>query len=380
METTGDTRLPWVQVLRCIAASVVVFHHYTLTFSEHGIQRSWSVHSGLGELGNCGVDLFFVISGFIFVLTTRDKVGSKQAWTFLKRRVLRIFPLYWFWTSVLLVLWLAGFGLQIHHYTRPFILCSYLLFPSFDGANYHPLLGQGWTLTFEMYFYAVIFLAIILRIKRGRLAFVAAFFGLFALIGMSPFLSGGLRWVLTNSLVIEFIFGMLCGEIMLRVSPERSADWERPAAVLLFSLGTLALFSTLMLHVTSGLRFAYYGIPATCVVLGAVLLRSRPAPALLVYLGDASYSIYLSHSFIVLAYGLALKRSGFVRRLPPDPAIFCATLGTIALSSLTYMLLERRIIRGLSRWTRSPERKVRQIRFPSEELLPHAGGVSSVSE
>jgi peptidoglycan/LPS O-acetylase OafA/YrhL len=348
LDVQRDSKLPSLQVLRGVAAMLVVFHHYAMILHEHGIVGSRIVRSGLGNLGMCGVDIFFAISGFIFIHTTFKKKGPKDAWVFLLRRVLRIYPLYWLWTSVLLLLWLAGIGLQIHHYSFLYISSSFFLFPYYSGETFHPLLGQGWTLAFEMLFYLVFFWAVFFRLQRTRTAFVACAFLLLAALGRLLPSGSGLRYLFTNSIIIEFLLGMVCAEVLSRLPAGRDHSWNRAIASALFCIGALALLCTLKLSFPASLRFVFYGLPGMCVVFGATLLGSAPAPRLLVFVGDASYSIYLVHSFIAMAYGLALRHFAALHRLEPDATIVVASLVTIALSSLTYPLLEKHIIQAIS--------------------------------
>lgn len=349
MDGQQDSKLPSLQVLRGIAAILVVFSHYAMLLRVHGIVGSRIISSGLGNLGACGVDIFFAISGFIFIYTTVNKKGAKDAWIFLVRRVLRIFPLYWLWTSVLFLLWLAGIGLQIHHYSALYIASSFFLFPYYNGENFHPLLGQGWTLAFEMLFYLVFFWAVFFKLQRARIVFVACAFLVLAAIGSLTPSGGGLRYLFTNSIVIEFLFGMVCAEILLRLPVRRNPFWNRAIATALFFVGAAALLCTLRFSFPGSLRFVFYGLPGVCIAFGATLLGSTPAPRLLVFLGDASYSIYLVHSFIAMAYGLALRHFAALHRLQPDATIVVASLVTIALSSLTYPLIERPMIQAISR-------------------------------
>lgn len=348
LDVQHDGKLPSVQVLRGLAAVLVVFHHYAMVLHEHGIVGSRIINSGLGNLGMCGVDIFFAISGFIFIYTTVNKQGPKDARIFLVRRVLRIFPLYWLWTAVLLLLWLAGIGLQIHHYSLPYIISSFFLFPYFSGENFHPLLGQGWTLAFEMLFYLVFFWALFLKLKRARTPFVACAFLLLAAVGSLLPSGNGLRYLFTNSIMVEFLLGMICAEILLKLPVRRHTSWNRAIATALFCVGAAALLCTLRVSFPASLRFVFYGLPSMCIVLGATLLGSKPAPRFLVYLGDASYSIYLVHSFFAMAYGLALRHFAALHRLNPDATIVLAGLLTIALSSLTYLLVERHLIQAMS--------------------------------
>jgi exopolysaccharide production protein ExoZ len=340
--------LPGLQVLRGIAASLVVFHHFAGIYQDRSHGSSWISGSGLGNLGRCGVDIFFVISGFIMVYTTGGKDGAGDALIFIRRRILRIYPLYWIWTSVLLVLWLGGAVEQLRHYSTGYLIRSYLLIPAFNGKYFEPLLQPGWTLSFEMLFYVVFSCGVLLNLRSGKILFLAAAFSLMALLARLLAADSGMRYLLTNPIIVEFLFGVLIAEMLTRLPALRSNRLSRILPAALISVGALALLCTVKIPDADSMRFALYGIPAFFVVLGAAMLGSAGAPKFLVYLGDASYSIYLAHFFLAQAYASALKHLPIFNRVSPDAAILLAGAATIAMSSATYALMERPLTSALA--------------------------------
>ena len=343
-----DRKLPTLQALRGVAASLVVFHHFASLFQGVGLRRSWIYESGLGNVGMSGVDIFFVISGFIMIYTSREKAGASDAVTFMKRRALRIYPLYWVWTSLLLILWLTGFAERLRHYSLSYLVKSFVLLPSFNGRSFHPMLEPGWTLAFEMLFYLVFSLAICLKIVSKRLVFLVAAFSGIALFSQVLPVASGLRYLFTDPIIVEFVYGVLIAEVLLRLPGTRANRfaWTSPTAFI--SLGVVALLSTIWMDKPDLYRFIFYGIPAIFIVLGAAMRGSAPAPRLLTYLGDCSFSIYLTHIFFALAYASALKRLPALSSINPDLSIVVAATITIALCSATYPLVERRLMEAIS--------------------------------
>jgi exopolysaccharide production protein ExoZ len=339
--TNRDTRLPAIQVLRGIAASLVVFHHYSLVLTEFSPAHSWIVDSGLGKIGACGVDIFFAISGFIMVYTTQSKAGVKDALVFVTRRGFRIYPLYWVWSTVLLALWASGFALTSHHYSVGFLITSFLLIPSFNGHSFHPLLDQGWTLSFEMLFYVVFAGCILLRLRKSKLAFLIGSFAMLSCVSVLLPSDSGIRYLLSDHITIEFLYGVLAAEVLLRLPATFTAWWVRVLPFALMVIGCVALLGTVGLEMPDSMRFVTYGLPALLIVFAAAMRGPTPCPRLLVYFGDASYSIYLTHGFFSMAYGMALKHSSLLTRLSSDAAIVAAGIITILLSSLTHLLVER---------------------------------------
>ena len=348
LEEVRDRRLPTIQALRGVAASLVVFFHFAGLFKQGSTTQSGAYSGGLGNLGACGVDIFFVISGFIMVYTTRKKGGVNDALIFITRRALRIYPLYWIWTSMILLMRVAGIAQRIHRYSASYILNSYLLIPSFNGVDYQPLLPQGWTLTFEMLFYLVFCLAILAGLRSGKIMFASIVFAVLALLSglLSP--AGVTRQLLRQTIILEFLFGGLSAEILFRLSKISDPRTRRNIAMLLMSAGAAALSCTIALRDPLSMRFAFYGIPASFLVLGAGILGEASAPRLLVYLGNSSYSIYLTHVFFALGYHTALKHFPILLRLPAGSVIVMAATVTIALASLTYYVVERPLTKFLS--------------------------------
>ena len=346
LHPTDDRRLPSIQALRGIAASAVVLYHWSGLFESLQPQgRSRIIQSGLGGLGACGVDIFFAISGFIMVYTTQNKSGVGDSLIFLKRRALRIYPLYWIWTTVLLGLWLAGF-LQSQHYSIRFLVESYLLYPAFDGVMFRPLLGQGWTLSFEMLFYAVFAGSILLGLKRTKLPYLAAVFAVLMVCGRLLPARSGAAFLLTNPILLEFLYGVLVAEIVLR-SANSGRLRRHGVPWILCSLGCILLLCTLKTGSEHG-RCLYWGIPAFMIVLGAALRGTEHVPVWLVFLGDASYSIYLAHIVCAMFFDWVLVRFHLAGRVSPDLAIVLAVAITIVLCSLTYRWMEKPLLRILA--------------------------------
>ena len=347
--TTGsDKKLPALQVLRGVAASLVVFFHYAGILGRSGAKHPWLWTSGFGTLGASGVDIFFVISGFVMVITTQRKVGAADSRAFMKRRVLRIFPVYWIWSTVFLAILLVARGTADRRVSLPNIAASYLLIPHFNGTDFMPLLARGWTLSFEMLFYAVFSCTILLGLKRAKLPFlVCAFALLFALGHLLP-LGSGIRYLVTSTLILEFLYGVMIAEVLLRFPSLNQLRWPRALPTVLISLGAIALLFTRSPAPPDALRFVVWGAPAFLIVSGAAMLGSMACPRMLVYLGDASYSIYLAHGLIASAYHSLLVRYPVIRDVPPDAAIVLASVATIAICTLAYPWIERPIMEWLN--------------------------------
>ncbi len=307
-----------IQALRGIAAVAVVLAHLG---GPDGFESRW-LAGGYDWLafthgpGQAGVDLFFVISGLIMVVTTQHRVpGPASAREFLRRRVVRIYPIYWVATLPVLALFLVSPGaVNSSAENPPDVLASLLLLPQ-SGL---PLLMVGWTLTFEMYFYLVFALVLLLP-RAGRLPALAAW-GVLTLALAAAFAGSGNPWLGTIGapIVLEFLFGAAVGALVVRK--------KFVAPLLCTTAGLVGTATALGLGDFPGTwyRALPVGLCLAVTVYGVVGLEGRwrlTAPAWLQKLGDASYSLYLWHVLVLSAVGRTV-----LVRLPADPWVHAAAL------------------------------------------------------
>lgn len=289
-----------IQMLRAVAALAVVLHHTQFHLQTiHGTPL-------FALVGRAGVDLFFLISGFVMVYTTRDSQRTTiQFWI---DRALRIVPLYWLGTTLVIVLFLAGLpALDVQQLKVTDIIKSYLFIPYI--ATYgegRPLLDVGWTLNFEIYFYALFGLTFFVRSQVKALAMLGA---LFVAIWLFVKLSPGLPWVVAHygsALVFEFLIG---GVVALWYM--KRADGQpvrRPVlGMTLIGAGLVAVlvggwqFAEIV-NYHPELRVAVFGGPSVLVLAGALLLEQAGYAVksrFVLLLGAASYAIYLVHPFVL---------------------------------------------------------------------------------
>jgi exopolysaccharide production protein ExoZ len=278
MSTSGRTaalpRLHGLQYLRAIAATMVAFLH------TGGQIPAYLPHLDCPRLGT-GVDLFFVISGFIMAVTGVRLSGGE----FLTRRLLRIVPLYWLLTTVLALLVVLRPQLfRSTALTAGSYLLSLLFVPfhntALNGAL-KPLLIPGWSLNYEMFFYVIF--AVVLWAKPQRIALVSGcILGLLTLLGLV------LPGFYTQPLILEFWLGVLVARTYERLRLPAGA------CVTLILGGFAGLLSNDFVPVQQ--------LSATAVVLGTVCWERRgglPLSRTAVALGDASYSLYLIHVFVL---------------------------------------------------------------------------------
>jgi exopolysaccharide production protein ExoZ len=336
-----------VQILRGLAASMVVFHHAAYAITHYHPQHSvLATFYRLPELGAGGVDIFFVISGLVIAHAARKlPAGTASAAEFAKRRLLRVLPPYWIFTFVLIAMWWMGIGLKGLIMTPMLVIASLLLVPYpktdiYGHVGVHPILDVGWTLTFEMYFYLLCSL-VIWRVG-GKRIFPWVFVLLAVCASVSLTLAGSgslLSSILSSPLLIEFAGGVLLAHFGTRAMQGRTA-WALIAA------GIAGLAGSIFAPDPMTWRVLYWGVPGFLLVWGAIhipantrSMRSR----FFVFLGTASYSIYLAHPFFVLAAGTLLKR-GLGHAINADLLLVILTLITVFATSCLYFVIERPII------------------------------------
>lgn len=305
-----------IQVLRAVAALMVVGHHTTILL-EQRMHRTGILWVG----GGAGVDLFFVISGLVMTLSTqRIEQSARGAWTFLKRRLERIVPLYWIATTAKVLLALVLPALAVNAIGTPWhVLAAYLFLPSLSPARtLEPVLVVGWTLEIELLFYLLYAASFLLR--RSPWWTVTPVFALLACARLGTVAPDSKLLVWGSALNGEFLWGMALGATVLR--GRFLAPW---LSILFVVLG--AVFLLAPWGFPEAWRSLTWGIPAAAIVAGALGLEEtagRVVPALVQRLGDASYSLYLTHGFV-----LPLLGAGFILdRL--NPHSFIATVLVLA--------------------------------------------------
>lgn len=259
------------------------------------------------QVGTSGVDLFFVISGFIMMITTAS--GVVRPGQFMLRRIIRVVPLYWLLTLGMVVVALIAPSAFRTLQVTPAALAQSLLFvphfsPSFPTLVW-PLLVPGWTLNFEMFFYLVFAVSLWLPTTVRLPAFIGVFAALVgAGFAFGPFESAAAR-TYTDPILLEFAAGTLIGAAWLR----GRISLSRTSSLVLVLVGAFLLTQR-----NSFPLGTFTQMLGACLVITGALAEcwSRHGSTLLRLLGDSSYSLYLTHLFT-----LGLLRI-FWSKLSPD--------------------------------------------------------------
>lgn len=351
-----------IQVLRAAAALMVVWHHAR---HEAGLMAARGAGPTL-DPGTLlpwwgGVDLFFVISGFVIVHASGRLFGMPGGRArFLAHRVARVVPLYWLVSLIFLVLALARpelLGDAAALVSEPgTILAGFLFWPAArpDGTI-QPLYGLGWTLNYEAFFYGLFALGLGFG-RRVAVAWLAlALLVLVAAGALVPRLPVPIRfWA--NPIVLEFLLG--AGLALVHREGFRLGSLVRLGLGVTGILG-LALAALLLGGDGSAdgfLRPLLVGLPSVLLVAAALghaqdATQVAALPALtrgLVILGSASYALYLVHPFALRLGREALLQLGLAPILHPWGSVAAMLAGSVAAALMVHRFVER----PLSRWAR----------------------------
>jgi exopolysaccharide production protein ExoZ len=278
-----------IQQLRGLAAMLVVFHH-----ANAATTWLFAPFSSL-KFGVAGVDIFFVISGFImYVAARRERAGE-----FLVKRIIRVVPLYWLATITLVLMRLAHVGEP--DLTATTIAKSLLFVPyRYDLTSWHvyPVLVPGWSLNIEMFFYLVFAIGLLLRRPA---AFSTIAIVLAVAIGLVTHPNDAVPFTYTRSIMLEFVVGL---GVAWAYENRRLARWMGVA----LPLGALLILASDWLPFDDALTRSLGGVG---VVVGAVALEAhgtRLKTRLAMMIGDASYSIYLFHIMVLMLVSRVMPR------------------------------------------------------------------------
>jgi exopolysaccharide production protein ExoZ len=333
-----DKTLAGLQIMRAVAAMMVAAHHAMEAAGAHAAEPmspDWLITAGAA-----GVDIFFVISGFIMMVVAFPPGGpADRPWSFLRKRIARIYPLYWATALAVVLIWAMGVvtivpnpGISVENLVR-----SLLLAPTGDL-----LIPISWTLVHEMNFYLLFAIMLFFGNRAISLIGVAALIVLqIALAPLAP--DAAFALFLGRPIALEFAFGMALGYVHLRRTL-KPMHWAIPAtAFALLLLAPLALPH----ESTGGLdaldRVWAWGLPAVLIVAASVTWRigADVCSKAGLLMGDASYAIYLLHPYVVWLYVKGLAYFDPFAQAPQLLPVVVVTILSGAAGVVAHLLVER---------------------------------------
>jgi len=346
---TGNRKsLQWIQVLRGVASLLVVLLHISVIFSEtFGRPFLWDIFL----FGGSGVDIFFVLSGFIITYTNLRNLGHPSAsGDFVKRRFVRIFPIYWIIITGLIIvrLLLPALYKTGVSFDPAGLLSTYLLLPDHFMVN-----GVSWSLTNELFFYLLFLIGFLIPSKKVCLFLLCAYGAALVILGLTGYsFEGGnsITRLLLFPMNTEFFLGVIVALVFSRLNTFQ-ARAILITGILLFVTGAVLYNMNIVLTGTPFNRVLLFGVPSFFLILGVVALENRKTFVIhniFLSLGDASYSIYLFHLPVVAAFYKILARL-HITNLPVIYLLSGVLLFIIAIGGiLIYNKIEKPLIRVLN--------------------------------
>ncbi len=360
MTASSGQKLYSVQVLRFYAALMVLIGHVFLQAHKNGL-ISDDMHGLIERVPwGAGVDLFFIISGFIITfISTKMEPSVENTKNFLLRRIIRIVPIYWFY-SLLMVLAIVLFSglIDKSELSPAHVLTSFLFIPwPNENGILRPILAQGWTLNYEMFFYVIATGALLLANSSRKYYIAAVLIGL-NVIGYFFEQNHFIFSFFANTVMLEFLYGMMLYAVYVRVR-----TIPLPVALALFATG-VGLWILAGTYIDENdFRALARGFPA--LLISASLIMMKPLQSghnkfnqFLVLLGDASYSLYLCHPFALVPFAYIWNKIGLESL---SLFVITAITASIIASLFSYLLLERNMMRILHKATNSYKRQTANI-------------------
>lgn len=303
-----------IQILRGFAAINVIYYHIILTSSSYNQPVNFFLF--LNGWGENGVDIFFVISGFVIFYV--QSLKKRTAFEFISARIIRIVPIYWVLTLCIIFLYLSfpyifrELELNLIHVFSSFFFLNIII------TKIYPILSVGWTIEYEILFYFIFSLGIFFSLRNLPLIFSVITIGILVLIG------------LINSIILEFILGMLSAKLYLLGKFKKISKFFFLLSLFFF---ILTIFFKFELN-----RIFIYGLPSFLLISSIVNFK-QSNNKLLIYLGDASYSIYLSQVFSVPCfYKISSK---FFDKFDTDLLSILSLILSVTFGCIIYQFLEK---------------------------------------
>lgn len=337
-----SARIEPLQALRGLAAFLILSKH---AIYEVSITSTLPFHFGNIGYYTIGIDIFFVLSGFIMVYTSWGKSGFAAAKDFAFRRIIRIVPIYWFYTFVMAAVALFIPQVLGEAVFVPIEFVKSLLFIPYENTvgDLQPLLANGWSLNYEMYFYSIFALCLLFKPKIG-LPLLAVYFVGSVWTGFWGAPEGVYQRFYSHPIVLEFLFGAVIGAMF-----KMNVRLPQSFIYLGFAFLAGAIFAAVFLIDVLAAQGISYNKALISTIMVALLVLPKGAeylrmPRWSVFCGDASYTIYLSHPFAIGAVTQAVLLFGLQGVV--NPWVIFALIAAVCMvgGGIAYLLIEKPLL------------------------------------
>lgn len=334
-----------LQLVRAIAAVLVVLFHITgLVFAYH----NYNYLNGIFKNGDLGVDLFFVLSGFvIYYVHYKDVRNPLKIKKYIQKRVIRIYPIYWLLLFIIVPIFILvpSFGggnvLEFRNIIR-----SVLLIP--QNMENLPL-TVAWSLSHEILFY--IMFGLLIAFKKRLISYIVL---VWVILSSLNFLIIHMLWseqpflikFLFSSYNLEFLLGVLVAYIIVNSKLKSGSTFIFVGLVSLIGFAVNEHLGIFGVH-----RVIGYGLPAAILIYGLVVTEMKKnvkIPKLFLFLGDASYSIYLTHYPMLSLGNKVLMSLNIYQLLGYFLATTILLLMTLVGGCIFHVVIEKRILNFLN--------------------------------
>jgi exopolysaccharide production protein ExoZ len=360
------SRIRNLQALRIYAAIPVILYHTNFRLP------------GVRPIGVFGVHMFFLLSGYIMA-----SICDTDSTAFVRRRLIRIIPLYW--TLTLALYSVAWKFPHLMNATRalPSELLKSLFFIPFQKSNglYQPILFVGWTVNYEMFFYMMLSIAVLINKRRAALLGGSIMLGVMAVCSFFTGTSAIARFY-ADTVLLECILG-LASYYCVRAVSSRLTPAMKPVLMML-AIGSLILLPSieefgLMAHLPATLRYGPASFVLICSACLLALLGADFKAGVIVLLGDASYVMYLTHPYIEEFLDRVVGR--FLPIFHIDKPIGCliAMAFVLPISVFLYLRVDKPIVRYLTLVLsprKQPEATILVMPSPAALTVPPAAFVA----
>jgi peptidoglycan/LPS O-acetylase OafA/YrhL len=345
-----------LQIFRGIAAIFVLSAHATLFFDDRYLL-------GIMNEGTSGVDFFFVLSGFIIYYAHHGDIGKPNSlMVYLKKRFIRIYPIYWFYTFMYVFIIFSVYLLSDKSIAPYFLdindlMKSLILYPHNLSSTDSPIIAPAWSLSYEIMFYTIFGMAILIKPKYSLMIISVWVFCIFSvflqIFSTSNFIISGFIF---NPMNLEFLYGCVIASLTLNY---RKFDKYGVVITILGALYLVVSWVNGLYHIVDfkSIKVITYGISYSLIIYGAVLMVKNKGQnnnielsrvkKIFIYFGDASYSIYLIHFMPLYLLSIAVKKSDIFHVVNPFIVITICILVVIALSCLSYKFIEKQFLSSL---------------------------------
>lgn len=333
--------------MRALAALLVVLDHCLFTLVEKA-GASADITPLAAMLGGTGVKLFFAISGFVMIVSSTKAFGAHASVAFVQRRLIRIAPLYWITTCI----YAAKLGLVGTPTSLPDFVRSLLFIPFMNsGGEIQPVYGLGWTLNYEVFFYLLFALGLLHSLRTtltlaGATLLMLVFYGSTLSIANEHVFSV-LLYYWSRPIVLFFLAGMTLPFIVARLRSKLALQQLAFGNACLAS-ALLVVFALAVEHhyaISTPWQLLLLSLPVLVAALASAQTANRGFARLATTLGDSSYSIYLTHSFVIGPFGRIYGKLGI-----DAPILYVATMLIVCsyIGILCFRYIETPIIRWLT--------------------------------